>query len=800
MLNYKSIRTLFFILSIVFSHTLLAQNETAFWFFGENAGLNFNSGFPSAALNSQIFTTEGCSTISNKQGQLLFYSDGITVWNRNHQIMLNGTGLNGDDSSTQSAIIIPQPGSNSIYFIFTVDARAGEFGLQYSIIDITLDGGLGGVTNTKNVSLATPTTEKITAVESADGESIWVIGHGWGNNEFLAYLVSDTGLNTTPVISSVGSVHGGNTNSSIGYLKASPNREKVACAKSHGNEVQLFDFNATTGELTNPITISNYATNTVGPYGCEFSPDSRLLYISEIIDYNNVQETSKIHQYNITLPTQAQILNSDIIIAEEDGQLGAIQQALDGKLYIAKFGQSSICVINDPNEIGTTANYESETIFLGGETSRLGLPPFIQSYFFATNVFNNTCFGDSTEFSIDTSTTIDSITWNFGDPASGANNTSNNLSPTHVFSAPGTYNITISIVAEGENQLVLRTLTISGQPPVMDLDDLTTCQSNDNATTDLTSVIPNNILNDTNFILSFYENELDATNRQNGIVSPSFYPTPQTNQTIYVRLENVGGSDCFSISNFEIILNTPPDIEPVENVFFCEDINTNNSNITIDVGDLPLPINNYAFLWLESNEITPQIIVDEPGTYTVRITETNTITSNKPEGCYADRIVNVDSSSIATIDHISTTGNSATIYVSGLGDYEYTLDNENGVYQDSNIFENLEPGIHVVYVNDKNSCGVVQKSFSIIDFPIYFTPNGDQVNDYWQVKGVSSEFQSNSKIYIFDRYGKLITQIKASSRGWDGTLNGQPLPNSDYWFSVTLDDGRVFMNHFTLKR
>ena len=93
--------------------------------------------------------------------------------------MPNGTGLKGDDSSTQSAIIIPQPGSSSIYYIFTVDARAGTDGLQYSIIDITLDGGLGAVTSTKNVLLSTPTTEKITAVESADGESIWVISHRW---------------------------------------------------------------------------------------------------------------------------------------------------------------------------------------------------------------------------------------------------------------------------------------------------------------------------------------------------------------------------------------------------------------------------------------------------------------------------------------------------------------------------------------------------------------------------------------------------------------------------------------------
>ena len=798
MSNHKlSIKVLFFILCLAITNTLVAQNETANWFFGENAGLNFNNGFPNVELNSQIFTTEGCSTISDKQGQLLFYSDGRTVWNKNHEVMQNGTGLKGDDSSTQSAIIIPQPDSDSIYYIFTVDARAGVDGMQYSIIDITLNGGLGAVTNVKNVLLETPTTEKITAVESADGESIWIIGHRWGSNEFIAYLVSDTGLNTTPVVSATGSVHGGNTDNSIGYLKASPNREKVAAVKSYANnETQLFDFNANTGLLSNPITISNYDQNSVGPYGCEFSPDSRLLYISEIIGVDNNDNTSKIHQYDITLPTAAQVISSDFIIAEEDGQLGAIQQALDGKLYVAKFNQTAICVINEPNEIGATSNYQSEVIFLGGEISRLGLPPFIQSYFFATNVFNNTCFGDSTQFSIDTSTTVDSITWNFGDPTTGADNTSNSLAPNHVFSAPGTYNITITIIAEGETQLVFRSLTISTQPQVMDLDDLIVCES-ENEAINLINIIPDSILNNPDLSLSFYENEIDATNKQNGINSPSFYPAPDMNQEIYVRLENSLGSDCFSLSNFEIIINSTPDIEFVEDVFFCDD---DNSNTTIDVGDLPLPFNNYEFLWLDSNETTPQITVDTPGTYTVRITESSTITTDNPEGCFADRVVNVSSSGPATIDNINTTGDSAIIYASGLGDYEYALDNENGVYQDSNIFENLEPGVHIVFIRDKNDCGTVQQSFSIIDFPVYFTPNGDLVNDYWQVKGVSSEFQPNSKIYIFDRYGKLITQIKASSRGWDGTLNGQPLPNSDYWFSVTLEDGRVFMDHFTLKR
>src|SRR5690606_7299225 len=109
-------------LSVIFFtfHICIAQNEANIWYFGENAGLDFNSGSPIALLDGQLNTLEGCSTISDSDGNLLFYSDGIKVWNKNHQIMLNGTGLHGHVSSTHSALIIPKPNNSNIYYIFTV--------------------------------------------------------------------------------------------------------------------------------------------------------------------------------------------------------------------------------------------------------------------------------------------------------------------------------------------------------------------------------------------------------------------------------------------------------------------------------------------------------------------------------------------------------------------------------------------------------------------------------------------------------------------------------------------------------
>ena len=122
------------------------------------------------------------------------------------------------------------------------------------------------------------------------------------------------------------------------------------------------------------------------------------------------------------------------------------------------------------------------------------------------------------------------------------------------------------------------------------------------------------------------------------------------------------------------------------------------------------------------------------------------------------------------------------------------------VYQDANIFNDIAPGIFTVFVRDKNNCGISEELISVVGFPKFFTPNGDDINDTWQIKGISNEFQFNTTVSIFSRFGNLITQFGTASEGWDGTNNNNQLPESDYWFSVTLEDGRIFKGHFTLKR
>src|SRR4030095_1334601 len=152
---------LLFFISLCYYH-LQAQNEGNIWYFGDEAGIDFNSGVPVAITNSQMSTLEGCATICDVNGNLLFYTDGMTVWSSNQSIMSNGTGLYGNYSATQSGVIVPQPGT-SIYYVFTVDENIG-FGLRYSIVDISANGGLGDVISKNNLLLG-QSSEKVTAVK-----------------------------------------------------------------------------------------------------------------------------------------------------------------------------------------------------------------------------------------------------------------------------------------------------------------------------------------------------------------------------------------------------------------------------------------------------------------------------------------------------------------------------------------------------------------------------------------------------------------------------------------------------------
>ena len=293
--------------------------------------------------------------------------------------------------------------------------------------------------------------------------------------------------------------------------------------------------------------------------------------------------------------------------------------------------------------------------------------------------------------------------------------------------------------------------------------------------------------------ISYFETYDDALLEINNL-GDSFYNTTPYSQTIYARVENA--NNCYGISEVLLTVNELPNIETESLDYYC--LNFHPTPITLNAGVLHDSPSNYIYNW-STGENTYQIDINEPGTYTVLVTNSN--------GCSKQRTVIVEASNIATFENIevidAAKNNIISVLVSGEGQYEYALLNENGIqtpFQTSHIFENVYPGIYTVIVSDsENDCGEATHTVSVIGYPKFFTPNNDGVHDTWQVLGVSGTFQPNTSIFIFNRFGKLLKQLNPLGAGWDGVFNGKKLPVDDYWFMITLQDGRVLKDHFSLK-
>ncbi|MBV1888159.1 MAG: T9SS type B sorting domain-containing protein [Urechidicola sp.] len=806
-------RKLLVILIILICASTVAQKQTAFWYFGNFGGLDFNSGNPIALTDGQLNTNEGCAAISNFNGELLMYTDGVTVWNKNHEIMQNGAGLNGNFSSTNSAIIIPKPDNVGIYYIFTVDDLGGANGLQYSEVDMTLDSNLGGVTTNKNVLLHTPTTEKITAVKHQNDVDWWVLAHKWNSREFTAYLVTSSGVGS-PIISDIGTYITGATFNTVGAMKFSPDGRKIAIANSYDyRQVQLFDFNNLTGDLTNPVTLTGFNGVTGNVYGVEFSLDSRLLYASDF--------GGSIYQYNVDLATSTEIINSRIEIASSVAGLGALQIAPNGKIYVALENQTHLGVINNPNLIGTGSDFINVGISLNDRRSKLGLPPFIQSYFWKEITSDNLCFGENSQFNI-VNPEVSQI-WDFDDPASGIiNNTSTLPNPTHTFTAPGNYTVQVeSTNFLGESAITIINVDISETPTATIPTDLILCDDAIDGDAQ-NGIIQSFILSDkdseimgaldTNLFTVFYYEDVNFTQ----LIS-KFEPYENTSaysQLIYAKVFNLNNDTCFDAVEFNLVVNEVPIFDLADGKIVC-------SNNLPDQMSVENPLGIYDYEWtlddgtvLSTTEtiefLTVDFIPSDGLTITLTATDPlNNCTTVVPVFIEKFEIATITLNDIVVVDltdnnTISFNPQDPNIDVN---DYVFALDDGLGgigPYQSEPVFENVAPGIRTVYIKDIYGCDSIEIQVPVIGFRKFFTPNNDGYNDTWHILGVSENFYTASIIHIYDRFGKIVANIPPQSEGWDGYYNNKKLPETDYWFTVQLIDGegniRNHKGHFSLIR
>ena len=604
-----------------------AQKQANIWYFGENAGIDFNFSPPQALTDGLLNTLEGCSSFADANGDLLFYSDGITVYNKNHTIMNYtdgnpGNNLLGDPSATQSGMIIPKPSSNSIYYLFTVTDNNTSNGFNLYTIDMSLDSGNGQLIDedgdgTFYVELqGGDWSEKVAAVKGENCNTFWVVTVF--GNDFYSYLVDSNGVLATPVISPVSS-----NIEERGYLKLSPDGTKLAVADQSAREAILYDFNSQTGEVDNNETfIIGGIGNDGEPYGVEFSVDSKKLYISTVSDFRfdlfDNPVNYKLFQFDLTaanIPGSKALIHQQIGNSAEypeGGFRGALQLGPDSKIYatipltyddpngFAPF----LDVIENPTANAADVIFTKDAIDLVGRFATQGLPPFIASLLLPIDISDDSgttinnqnlkyCIGDDATFVITDPTVISggsapTFEWSFNDGTSTTIiSTTADLELLNLTMANnGIYTLKIELTnACGEITEFNAIFNLEVFEPAIAIqpDDINRCDIDRDGFIDfdlaaeqnsqiLSGFDPSVVL--TAFQVLYFNDETAAISN---IVS-EILPIPYTNQnafveeTIYVRVQNITAPNtCFAITEFKLkVTDIPVPIQPAE-YRICDD-------------------------------------------------------------------------------------------------------------------------------------------------------------------------------------------------------------------------------------
>ena len=433
-INRRKKVTFLLLALLLFSGICRAQNQWDNWIFGNKAYVKFAAN--STALPTSTATrpmnnwAEGVSSVSDATtGALLFYTNGVTVYRANGAVMTGGTGLNGNGTSTESALIVPDPGNANRYYIFTNGA-----GLCYSIVDMTIPSVV-----TLNTVMQNNVSEKVAAIKVCGENAYWIVAHTLGNNNYLEWKLTSSGVSAVPVATySLGiSV---NTTGNAGHLKFSPDGSLMAAAHVDLETVELFSFNPSNGVISNigsGVTTTYPTVSSFLPYGVEFSPDSKKLYVTILGQAGS--DTSRIYQYNVSNPALAFSLPPITIHKYLPTGLNygycSLQLGPDDRIYTTRRYIDSIYYIPSPNSSGSACGFSAANnsgatrIFLfGGPTTKalMGLPNFPSRFSTCctANAGRDTsiCTGYATQLNGSTSV-VGSVTYSWA-PATGLSCTS----------------------------------------------------------------------------------------------------------------------------------------------------------------------------------------------------------------------------------------------------------------------------------------------------------------------------------------------------------------------------------------
>jgi gliding motility-associated-like protein len=815
---------------LFFSFSVFGQTPADWWYFGDSAGVHFTPTGPVAVTDGKLVTTEGCASISSNTGDLLFYTDGTSVYNAQHQIMPNGTGLLGNSSSTQSAIIVPYPGTLDKYFIITVPVPSfggGGFGMSYSVVDMALEAGLGDVdTLQKNIPIASNVGENVCAVRHANGQSFWIVSHKLSSDTVVAFEFDASGFNPTPSVSLTGDV----IDAWVGSIKASPSGNYIGFASQNNvtnGRITLMSFDNQTGLVDTALFWSS--AEVVGPYGIEFSGDSKILYVSD----GWAGQNRSIVQYDIDNFDLATITASEYLIADSIA-FGQLQMGPDQKIYLTSattfFGTGSVDSflhrINDPEVLGIGCNFEQDAVFLNGRTANLGLPPFISSYFNTSLTAADFCFTDSTAFDTDTAG-VDSVFWNFGDPASLANNFSNEFVTTHVFTDTGAFTVQLIAWSDTLVDTVFQTVQIYPRQQIDFGPDTSLCLGdtlplfirqpyssflwNDSSQIDSALIISDTMVwatvigvcdtvSDTISVLFDQPLDFDFGADTSLCVGDSFlldaafpsgtgfnWNTTDTLDSILVRITGdyilVASNQCgVYTDSINVVFNPVPGV----NVLSEDTINCFNDPVF-----LSRPINDsLSFIWSDSS-------TDE--TFRVDTSALVWLAVSNECGFSVDTMNVVFNGEIKTElgediticpgDSIALNGADPTaIYLWNTGETSDT------------IFTDQADKLYTVTITLNDCQKIESKRVDLSDFACenidckvtysnVFSPNGDGYNDIWRTRTDCVDYTYDLRIY--NRWGQLVHTSDRRNYGWDGYINGEPAATGVYFFVMEFTDGVV---------
>jgi len=739
---FKKKPVLLNVILLLLSTFAIAQNETNNWYFGDKSGIDFNQGTVEILNNGSINTPAGCSTISSPTGELLFYTNGFTVWNKNHEIMANGSGLASDTNNTQTSIIVPKPGDENTFYIFCTRSTPGTdplltAGVFYSIVEFSDQSPLGQVT-IKNSRINSSSTERITAIHDYQNDAIKIIAFGSATalpdaikDTFFVFNLTENGLTYPSTRSTVLP-----TLSASGAMKISPNGETVCVADYEGRYLYFYHFDIANSSFTHLFTISTDLFGiSIKPYGVEFSQDSKHFFYT-----GHTSGTSFLFQLKVNISNQEEeeedLDNRIILDSSSDYSHGSLQLATNGKIYVSHFfnngddlmASNSISVINDPGNEDHEVDFQLLSLNLESGNSYKGLPNFISSFFRNRIITKDRCVDQIFDFSIEAYDEIDSVVWDFGDGT-----TSSTSTPTHQYTTAGEYVLKATISINNVLTTVYKQIKVFPLPQMAEGQTISNCDIDNDQTSffnlnDSFSFIDNP--RDIEFQQVFYNSLLDAENNENPIDHSEIYENTQNPEQIFVK--NINPDNCSSISSF-FIETSYTVLDPIDTMVVCEDSDDilSNNQGTFNLRTKSNAIRNqfglsenYTLLYYTSLQ-DAQTNTNAIHLYydTVSTTIWIKITTDLEE-CFGiapiELIVN-DSIAIDLEDSytICTNNRQNPIILDGLNTNNtwHWEDSNGNILSTDRLFEINRAGIYTITVS-KNQNGIVcllSKSFEVLD-------------------------------------------------------------------------------------